>query len=231
VQRYFSNIKENNSFILNDDDWYHIRKVMRITDDELIEVVYDNNLYICKVKDKLAVIDKMVENDNIKKIKYVLVIPVLQEQKMSFVLQKATELGVDEIIPIFTERSKVKVDEKEDKKLARWMRICKEAAEQAKRLDIPKISRIQNIKDLDLDGLKLVCSTKEKSNSLKKVLKNNLNCDRIVIGVGPEGGLTSKEEDLFIKKGFIPDSLGSNIMRVETVPIYLLSILNYEIME
>jgi len=231
VQRYFSNIKENNSFILNDDDWYHIRKVMRITDDELIEVVYDNNLYICKVKDKLAVIDKMVENDNIKKIKYVLVIPVLQEQKMSFVLQKATELGVDEIIPIFTERSKVKVDEKEDKKLARWMRICKEAAEQAKRLDIPKISRIQNIKDLDLDGLKLVCSTKEKSNSLKKVLKNNLNCDRIVIGVGPEGGLTSKEEDLFIEKGFIPVSLGSNIMRVETVPIYLLSILNYEIME
>ena len=63
------------------------------------------------------------------------------------------------------------------------------------------------------------------------MVKNNLNCDRIVIGVGPEGGLTSKEEDLFIEKGFIPVSLGSNIMRVETVPIYLLSILNYEIME
>lgn len=231
MQRYFSNIKENNSFILNDDDWYHIRKVMRINDDDLIEVVYDNNLYICKVKDKLAVIDKMVENDNIKKIKYVLVIPVLQEQKMSFVLQKATELGVDEIIPIFTERSKVKVDEKEDKKLLRWNRICKEAAEQSKRLNIPKISKIMNIKEIEIEGLKIVCSTKEKSNSLKKVLKNNLNCDRIIMGVGPEGGLTSKEEDLFIDQGFIPVSLGSNIMRVETVPIYLLSILNYEIME
>jgi len=231
VQRYFSNIKEKNSFILNDDDWYHIRKVMRMTDDTLIEVVYKNNLYICKVKDKFAVIDKMVENENIKKVKYVLVVPLLPEQKMSFVLQKATELGVDEIIPIFTERSKVKIDEKEDKKLLRWNRICKEAAEQAKRLDIPKISRISNIKDINTNGLKIVCSTKEKSNSLKKVLKNNLNCDRIIMGVGPEGGLTDKEEQVFIEQGFIPVSLGSNIMRVETVPVYLLSVLNYELME
>ena len=51
------------------------------------------------------------------------------------------------------------------------------------------------------------------------------------MGVGPEGGLTELEENKFIAKGFIPVSLGSNIMRVETVPIYLLSILNYEIME
>jgi len=231
VQRYFSNIKENNSFILNEDDLYHIKKVMRMTDGELLEVVFESNLYICKLKDRVAVIDKMVENENNKKIKYVLVLPILQEQKMSFVLQKATELGVDEIIPIYTERSKVKVEEKEDKKLLRWTRICKEASEQAKRLDIPKINNIINIKDIDIDGLKIVCSTKEKSNNLKKVLKNNLNCDKIVISIGPEGGLTDKEEQLFVDQGFIPVSLGDNIMRVETVPIYMLSVLNYEIME
>ena len=231
MQRYFSNIKENNSFILNEDDLYHIKKVMRMTDGELLEVVFESNLYICKLKDRVAVIDKMVENENNKKIKYVLVLPILQEQKMSFVLQKATELGVDEIIPIYTERSKVKVEEKEDKKLLRWTRICKEASEQAKRLDIPKINNIINIKDIDIDGLKIVCSTKEKSNNLKKVLKNNLNCDKIVISIGPEGGLTDKEEQLFVDQGFIPVSLGDNIMRVETVPIYMLSVLNYEIME
>ena len=231
MQRYFSNIKENNSFILNEDDLYHIKKVMRMTDGELLEVVFESNLYICKLKDRVAVIDKIVENENNKKIKYVLVLPILQEQKMSFVLQKATELGVDEIIPIYTERSKVKVEEKEDKKLLRWTRICKEASEQAKRLDIPKINNIINIKDIDIDGLKIVCSTKEKSNNLKKVLKNNLNCDKIVISIGPEGGLTDKEEQLFVDQGFIPVSLGDNIMRVETVPIYMLSVLNYELME
>lgn len=230
MQRYFSNELIDNSFRLNDDDCYHIRKVMRMTDGDKIEVVYDSRLYICKLKDNFATIENMVET-TVKKMKYSLVLPILQEQKMSFVLQKATELGIDEIIPILTTRSKIKVDEKEDKKLARWLRICKEASEQSKRLDIPTISKIISIDNLDIDGLKIVCSTKEKSNTLKKVLKNNLNCDRIVMCVGPEGGLTELEENKLIDKGFIPVSLGSNIMRVETVPIYLLSILNYEIME
>lgn len=230
MQRYFSNTKIDNSFVLNDDDWYHIRKVMRMNNGDNVEVVYNCKLYICKIEDKLVTIENCIDGE-IKKNKYVLVIPILQEQKMSFVLQKATELGVDEIIPILTSRSKVKVEEKEEKKLIRWNKICKEAAEQSKRLDIPKVHNITNIDNLDIDGLKFVCSTKEKQNTLKKVLKNNLKCDKIVIGIGPEGGLTEKEEDLFIKKGFIPVSLGSNILRVETVPIYLLSILNYEIME
>lgn len=226
MQRYFSNKRIDNNFILSDDDWYHIKKVMRMNNDDKIEVVYESKLYICKLKDKLATIEKCIEVET-KKLKYTLIIPILQEQKMSFVLQKATELGVDEIIPILAMRSKVKVEEKEDKKIARWNRICKEAAEQSKRLDIPKISKIINIENLDVDGLKIVCSTIEKENTLKKVLKNDLNCDKIVMCVGPEGGLTLEEENKLIEKGFIPVSLGSNIMRVETVPIYLFSILSY----
>lgn len=226
MQRYFSNKRIDNNFILSDDDWYHIKKVMRMNNDDKIEVVYESKLYICKLKDKLATIEKCIEVKT-KKLKYTLIIPILQEQKMSFVLQKATELGVDEIIPILAMRSKVKVEEKEDKKIARWNRICKEAAEQSKRLDIPKISKIINIENLDVDGLKIVCSTIEKENTLKKVLKNDLNCDKIVMCVGPEGGLTLEEENKLIEKGFIPVSLGSNIMRVETVPIYLFSILSY----
>lgn len=230
MQRYFSDKKIDNTFLLKDDDWRHIRKVMRMSNGDLIEVVYEEKLYICKLEDNFVTIEECFESE-IKKIKYTLVLPILQEQKMSFVLQKATELGIDEIIPILTDRSKVKIDEKEDKKLLRWNRICKEAAEQSKRLTIPFINNITSIDKIDVDGLKIVCSTIEKQNTLKKVLKNNLNCDRIVMGVGPEGGLTQKEEQNFIEKGFVPVSLGSNIMRVETVPIYLLSILNYEIME
>lgn len=230
MQRYFSYKKTDNSFELNTDDLYHIKKVMRMKNGDFIEVVYDSKLYICKLKDDKAIIESIIEITK-KSTKYVLIIPILQEQKMSFVLQKATELGVDEIIPILTERSKIKVEEKEDKKLMRWNRICKEASEQSKRIDIPKINKIMSIDMIDLDGLKLICSTREKENTLKKVLKNNLKCDRIIMCVGPEGGFTTLEEDKLIAKGFIPVSLGNNIMRVETVPIYLLSILNYEVME
>ena len=150
---------------------------------------------------------------------------------MSFVLQKATELGVDKIIPILTTRSVVKIKEHQEHKLNRWYRICKEASEQSKRLDIPFIEKITKIEDLKLSGFKIVLSTKEKDMTIKKVLKNNLNCDKIIMVVGPEGGLTDQEEKALNELGFVSVTLGQNIMRVETVPICLLSILNYELME
>ena len=231
MQRYFSNLKKDNFLVLSKEDLYHIKTVMRMKED-YIEVVYQNKLHICKLdKDYNAVIDKIVEEKNDKKHKFILCVPLLQEQKMSFVLQKATELGVDEIVPILTSRSMVKIDGKETKKIERWNKICKEASEQSKRLDIPVISNTKKIEQLNYDGLKIVCSTKEKNNTIKNVLKNNLKCDTIVMVIGPEGGLTEQEEEILNNNGFELVTLGNNILRVETVPIYLLSVLNYELME
>ena len=228
MQRYFSDLKKENYFILNQDDLYHIKTVMRMKED-LIEVVYKNVLHICKLdKDYNAVIVE-TKNESIKRNKkYVLCLPILTEQKMSFVLQKATELGINEIIPILTTRSIVDISDKENKKIARWNKICKEASEQSKRLDIPIIRPITKITDLKLSGLKLLCSTQEKENTLKAILKSANNYDEIIIIIGPEGGLTPLEEEELKKLHFIPITLGKNIMRVETVPIYMLSVLNYE---
>ena len=229
MQRYFSEVKKDNLFFLKDEDLYHIKTVMRMNVNDEIEVVYEQKVYICKLdKNYNAIIEKAIENNKVKKMDYVLCVPILQEQKMSFILQKATELGVDLIIPILTSRSMVKVKDKENKKIERWKRICKEASEQSKRVTIPLVSEVKKITDLDLDGLKIVCSTKEKDNTLKKILKNNLKCDKIIMVVGPEGGLTLDEENQLIDLGFIPTSLGDNILRVETAPLYLLSVLNYE---
>lgn len=232
MQRYFSDNKLNDKFQLKEDDLYHIKTVMRMNPSDLIEVVYENKLHICHLDEEYnAVIDKKIEEEKIKKVYTTLCLPLLTDQKFSFVLQKATELGIDEIIPVITERSIVNIKDKQDKKITRWNRICKEASEQSKRLDIPKISEVKKIKDLELEGLKIVCSTKEKSKTLKNVLQNTKSCDKMVIMVGPEGGLSCNEEEVLISLGFIPVTLGTNIMRTETVPIYMLSVLNYEMME
>lgn len=229
MQRYFSEVKKDNLFLLKADDLYHIKTVMRMSVNDEIEVVYQENLYICKLnRDYNAVIERIIKSPKIKKREYVLCVPILQEQKMSFILQKATELGVDLIIPILTNRSMIKIEGKENKKIERWCRICKEASEQAKRLTIPEISAIKKISDLNLTGLKIVCSIQEKNNTLKKVLKNNLKYDKIIMVFGPEGGLTLEEEQTLVNLGFIPTSLGDNVLRTETVPLYLLSVLNYE---
>ncbi len=235
LQRYFSKQKIDNTFILNNDDYYHIKTVMRMTNNDNIEVVYEEIPYLCEITNiendiKIKIVKEL---DVIKdKMPYVtILIPILKEQKMDYILQKATELGVNEIIPVIMERSIVKVNEKELKKLERWNRIVKEASEQSHRNTIPKIDKIEKINTLKLNGLNLVCSTIEKQNTIKKVFKNNYNCDKINMLIGPEGGISPKEEEILINNGFIPVSLGNRIMRVETVPLYLMSIINYEYME
>ena len=235
MQRYFSNSKETGKLFLINDDIYHITRVMRMKDNDKIEVIYDNDLYICNVIiNELPWVDIISkEEGKIEDKEIILAIPLLKEQKMDLVLQKATELGVTKIIPVTMERSIVKLDDlKEVKKIDRWSKICKEASEQSKRNSIPVISNIMTLKELvKEEGIKIVCSTIEKENNLKKFLTEHKNYDKIIIVVGPEGGISSKEEEYLVSEGFTRVSLGKRIMRVETVPIFILSALNYEFME
>ena len=234
MQRYFALDKKNNNFILNDSDYYHINTVMRMKNNEKIEVVYGNTLYICEVifSDNIEIkeIEKLNKLD--KDINVTLILPLLKEQKQDLIIQKSTELGVKKIIFLNTERSIVKIEEKKKlDKLNRWYRIAKEASEQSKRLDIPVIEIKNNLKDLEgIKGINIVCDTKIK-NSIKNTLKSIDKYDTINIVIGPEGGLSDKEIEYLNKIGFKSVSLGNRILRVETVPLYILSIINYEVME
>lgn len=237
MQRYFAKEKNGDVFILGNDDLYHIRTVMRMKDNDKIYVVYDKTTYICCLenvkKDILVRIQEVVENRKENTLEVTLFLPLLKEQKMDLVLQKVTELGISRIIPMTTSRSIIRLnDGKEDKKLERWRRICKEASEQAHRETIPEITSIIDIMNVSLlPGLNLVCSTVEKEKNIKYILQNHRECDRINIVVGPEGGLSESEENYLKKIGYLPVTLGNNIMRVETVPIFVLSTINYEYME
>ena len=236
MQRYFAKDKKDNMFLLDKTDLHHIKNVMRMKDKEEIEVVHDEKLYRCRVNINEDIVINMIEEINVNTDfnipKISIIVPVLKENKMDYILQKSTELGVSEIIPIITERTLVKVNEKEDKKLDRWRRICKEASEQSMRVTIPCITGVKRIKDLNnLSGAKIVCSTFGNVISLKKFLQTSTKYDKIYIVVGPEGGLSKNEEEILNKMGFISISLGSNILRVETVPLSIISMINYEYME
>lgn len=230
MQRYFVMKDE---FKLEDSDIRHIRKVMRMRVNDLIEVVYKNRLYVCKII-CLDPFDMVIdsERDEYKRNKFdvTVAIGLVKEQKMDLILQKLTELGVNRIIPVSMERSIVRLDkERFDKKKARWEAICKEASEQAKRLDIPTIGDIMSIYDLveaDYD-VKLVCSTKENLKTFDWYLQSINECAKIIIVIGPEGGISDREEDILCSKGYNRVSLGNLIFRVETASIYVASIFNF----
>lgn len=236
MSRYFGIKKQGKNIFLNDDDFYHIKTVMRMKKNDQIEVVYNKKLYLCLIADfklnRVEIITEMeFEKDNLPAI--TLIIPLLKEAKMKLILEKATELGVTQIIPVLMTRSIIKLDNLGFmKKKTRWEKICQEASEQSKRITVPIISNLIALNDLkSWDGLKIICSTTKNIPSFKMGLKNKDKYDKISIVIGPEGGLTKTEEELLIDYGFQPFSLGNRILRVETVPIVVLGIINYEYME
>ena len=128
MQRYFAINKEQDKIILEPSDIHHITNVMRMNDGDEIEVVFDSKLYLCcivNVKFDIQISVKKELKFEEKNLEIVLIIPILKEQKMDYILQKSTELGVTKIVPITTERTLVKLDEekrKMDKNMQRSIR-------------------------------------------------------------------------------------------------------------
>lgn len=235
LQRYFA---LNEKLELSSSDIYHMYKVMRMKENDKIEVIYDEVVYLCEITTlsvnsvKLKVLNKKITEDE-SSVKVTIAISLVKEQKWDFILQKTTELGVSQIIPLSLSRTLIKLDNnKYNKKCERWNKICKEAAEQSHRVTIPNISKQMNINDLvklDYD-LKIVCSTTDVNKNLKQVLSKHKRYDRILVVIGPEGGISPAEEELLATNGFIKTSLGKFILRVETAPLFVMSAINYELM-
>ena len=230
MQRYFI---KNKDMLLEESDIRHIKKVMRMNINDKIEVVYNNKLHICEITSldpfNIKVIEELDE-DKKTKIELTVAVALVKEQKMDLIFQKLTELGVSRIIPVSMERSIVKLDkERFNKKKVRWESICKEASEQSKRTNIPIIEDIKSIKDLTKEDadLKLVASTKEKEKLLNYYLQSIEDCAKIIMVIGPEGGISDKEEDILVSNGYNRVSFGNLIFRVETATIYVASIINY----
>jgi len=233
MQRYFVKLKDNDKFILNEEDSHHIINVMRMNLEDKIEIIYDNELYIGEIIElsknaKCKIIEK-IENKERKKPKVVIAQALVKEQKMDYILQKSCELGVYEIIPINTERSIIRLNN-DNKKIERWNKILKEASEQSKRIDIPKLDKILNLSDLkrlDFKG-KYICSLQKERKSLKSILSKTDISDTIIFVIGPEGGFSDKEEEYLCSCGYTKVSLGDNVLRTETASTYILSAVNYE---
>lgn len=233
MQRYFAKSMDNDNFILEPSDLHHIKNVMRMKVNDQIEIVYNKIVYRCEIISLDPFAYKVISQDdssNEMETEVVVAIGLVKEQKMDLILQKLTELGVSKIIPVKMERSIVKLDnEKFLKKKKRWETICKEASEQSFRNSILEISDVMTIKELvNVDAsLKLVCSVKETEKMLNDYLHFNFKYDKIILVIGPEGGISSQEEKYLNDHGYNSVSLGKRVLRVETAAIYVGAVLSY----
>lgn len=234
MQRYFVEKMENHRFTLSGDDSYHIVTVMRMGLGSTIEIVSQGRIYLSKVILLEPLVEvkviKEIEEDNELKCSVTLAQALVKEQKMDVILQKTTELGMACFIPFEAERSIVQMNKKETKKIERWQRIVKEASEQSKRNLIPLVGTVMSVSELSkIEGydLKLLCTVRENTKNIKNVLSNRWDGAKMIVVVGPEGGFTEREEQELIRGGFQTVSLGKSVLRTETAPIFIMSVVRY----
>jgi len=148
-----------------------------------------------------------------------LMIAMTQREKFELILQKSCELGVRQITPIITERSIHISPQEFEKKLERWTRILREAAEQSRRGLVPTLNPVISLLDaLKVSTqLKLIAWENEQSTRLQELMKNDLS--DISLMIGPEGGFSENEIKQAQLKGWQVFSLGKRILRMETAAI------------
>jgi 16S rRNA (uracil1498-N3)-methyltransferase len=157
---------------------------------------------------------------------------LLKGEKMDTLIQKATELGVKEIIPFLSSRSVPLLGKSEGlKRHRRWERIAIEASKQCGRGVVPKIESLQDYSEMlqtaSLGSLRLILWEKEGAK-LKKVLERSIEKTKIFFIIGPEGGFSQEEVEEAKRTGFITVTLGKRILRAETASLCFLSILQYD---
>ena len=243
MDRFFtpkSNINlEQNTCVIEGEDVKHISRVLRCRENDKLEVCdMDNNEYICEIKEinKDNILLDIIEKVNIKResnLKVKLYQGMPKGTKMELILQKLTEIGVDEIVLVQAKRSVTKIDnKKEDKKIERWERIIYEAAKQSKRAKIPKLTGVLTFKealaDMQNNDLNLCPYENERTISIKEAIKDS-SANTIGIFVGPEGGFEEEEVEKIQEIDGKVVSLGPRILRTETASVVASSIVLYEL--
>lgn len=240
MQKYFINheLQLNQSFIIDIDDQHHIEKVMRNRNGDHIICVDTNHIqYLCTIESvsegKIQAIEKLDINNELD-IEVTLIYALPKGDKFEFVLQKACELGVSHIIPLQSKRCVVKMTkEKFEKKLSRYQKILKEASEQSGRNCIPDIYPVITLKEIKnyLQDYNLVAyeetAKAHQHGQLFETLNQLQTGDHLVIIVGCEGGFDALEIEVLNQMGVKCCSLGKRILRSETAPLYLLSVIGY----
>lgn len=245
MDRFFTDLvdAENNSVMIeNKEDIKHITKVLRYSEGDKLEVCDGNdNEYIVEITEmdksmvKASIIEKVdIKRESSVRIKIYQGIP--KGQKFDLIIQKLTEVGVAEMIPVDTKRVVSKFDaKKEAKKMERWERIIYEASKQSKRGRIPvlrePLSFKKAVEDCKDNTVNFVFYENERNKSIRNIIRENKDIESIGIFIGPEGGFESDEIDELTSAGVNCVTLGNRILRTETASIVGASIVLYELGE
>ncbi|WP_170270360.1 16S rRNA (uracil(1498)-N(3))-methyltransferase [Heliorestis acidaminivorans] len=235
--------RKNDLIYLDEEESRHLIKVLRLNvSDEVIAFDGQGQEFKATIVEKSSskvILSQLVPTGFMREapIEIELVQGIAKGEKMDWIIQKATELGVHRITPVFTERTVVHLDEKKAReRQGRWQKIAREAAKQSWRTIVPHIEIPQKLLhwyDKSWNKQLLIIPwEEEKSKGLKEVVEQlaTNRPSQIALLIGPEGGITETEVTVALQKGAAHSvRLGPRILRTETAAVAALALLNYEL--
>ncbi|MFA6409176.1 MAG: 16S rRNA (uracil(1498)-N(3))-methyltransferase [Gammaproteobacteria bacterium] len=214
---------------------HRLLRVLRLQQNDFIIIFNENNgAYKAKIISTQKEKVKILLEDSSPSIKEPpitinLAQALLRNEKMDFVIQKATELGVKSITPIATEHCNLILNaERQERRLQHWQEVAISASEQSGRCSVPQISNLQSLQNYltnSKEELKLVLAPEAPFSLNTLIQQQKIPPKTLTFLVGPEGGLSSNEINLMKQQGFVPVTLGKRILRTETASLVALSII------
>lgn len=225
-------LSPNSKITLEPEASHHLLKVLRMDIGRPLMLFngdgYQYTASISRIDKKavVAIIQKHEHRPNTSPIQTELAIGLSKGDRFDWVLQKATELGVSAIVPLFTERSEVRLSkERIEKKMTSWQNIIISACEQCQRNVLPSLQAPQELEsylNACENDLKLVLHHRSK-----RALDTQTPPQSLSLLVGPEGGLSDGEIKYAEQQGFEPLKLGERVLRTETAPLAALSVVQF----
>ncbi|MDP3732753.1 MAG: RsmE family RNA methyltransferase [Candidatus Omnitrophota bacterium] len=232
------NISGDKIIIVDKNQIHHAKDVLRLKVNDTV-IIFDG-----KGKEYAGIIQKLLPKELTVEVQEIrlndqklllpevtLAIAIPKRNRMDYLIEKCTELGVDTIIPMKTERTVVSIKkDNEPNRIARWEKIAIEASEQSGRTVLPKIKQIMEFsavlpKAKDYDLAMLFCLIAEKRENLRQIL-SKFEAKRILAFIGPEGDFTPGEVNLSKEAGCVLVSLGQRILKVDTASIFIMAAVN-----
>lgn len=233
-------IYDKNIVLRQKADIKHITEVLRCKTGEIISFIDEQEmLYQARLLDfskehlnaEIVTKEKSIRRLNTD---ITLIQSIIKSSAQDFTIQKATELGVNLILPIISKHTVIKIENDKDnqKKVEKWQKIALESCKQCERSKTPTIlpiTTLQKALEIDFD-IKIACVERTAELSLKDFLRTNIykSNQKIAVFIGPEGGWCNSEIELFNKNNIPKVSLGNLILRAETATITALSGIIYE---
>jgi 16S rRNA (uracil1498-N3)-methyltransferase len=234
ISRIFQpiSLSENTQVKLDEQASHHLARVLRASLHEEIILFngaggeYQAVITNIEKKTVTAEIKKYLEKNTESPIDLYLAQGISRGEKMDYTIQKAVELGVKKIIPLLTERCNVKLDaERRQKRIQHWQSIIISACEQSGRVIVPELVAPLTLQQWLPTVAADLCFTLAPKAQKKLQEYAVKPASKIVLLIGPEGGLSETEIQLSEQKGFLPLNLGPRILRTETAAVAALTAL------